>query len=64
MPNPLGRRSTSPAVSATAEVEALKKELADLKAAYLQDMQNISGDMSQLNQKVETVINTPAEPTP
>lgn len=63
MPNPLGRRSTSPAVAASAEVEALKKELAELKNAYLQDMQNISSDMSELNQKVESAVPATTEPT-
>jgi Skp family chaperone for outer membrane proteins len=50
MPNPLGRRRIS---SASTEVEQLKKELTDLRAAYVQDMQNISNDMTNLSQKIE-----------
>jgi hypothetical protein len=52
MPNSLGRRRTS-AVSAPSEVEQLKQELADLRSAYVQDMRNISTDMSSLNEKLE-----------
>lgn len=52
MPNPLGRRRASSA-SASSEVEQLKAELADLRAAYVQDMQNISSDISTLNDKIE-----------
>ena len=51
MPNPLGRRRAS-SPSASAEVDQLKQELADLRA-YVQDMQNISNDMTSLNQKIE-----------
>jgi len=58
MPNPLGRRRSS-APSASADVEQLKAELESLRAAYVQDMQNISADMSSLNQKVEPA--TPAD---
>lgn len=52
MPNPLGRRRSS-APSASADVEQLKAELESLRSAYVQDMQNISADMSSLSQKVE-----------
>lgn len=52
MPNPLGRRRASSA-STSPEVEQLKAELADLRAAYVQDMQNISTDISTLNDKIE-----------
>ena len=52
MPNPLGRRRSS-APSASADVEQLKAELESLRSAYVQDMQNISADMSSLNQKVD-----------
>ncbi len=52
MPNPLGRRRTV-ASSNSSEVEQLKKELADLRSAYVQDMQNISNDMSTLSEKIE-----------
>lgn len=52
MPNPLGRRRASLA-PASSEVEQLKAELADLRAAYVQDMQNISSDISTLNDKIE-----------
>lgn len=52
MPNPLGRRRASSA-SPSSEIEQLKAELAELKAAYAQDMQNISADMSSLNEKIE-----------
>jgi Skp family chaperone for outer membrane proteins len=50
MPNSLGRRRSA---GAPAEVEQLKKEIEDLKAAYVRDMQNISADMVALNNKVE-----------
>jgi hypothetical protein len=52
MPNPLGRRrdvSGSP----SAEIDQLKAELAELRSAYVQDMKNISADMSNLNEKIE-----------
>lgn len=48
----LNRRRSIPAGS-TAEIEALKQELADLRAAYARDMQNISLDMQTLNAKIE-----------
>lgn len=59
MPNPLGRRRDSIGTAST-EVEALKAELAELRAAYVQDMKNISADMSNLNEKIEpaTPVNT------
>jgi outer membrane murein-binding lipoprotein Lpp len=53
MPNPLGRRRTSSVPTASSEVEQLKAELAELRAAYVQDMQNISSDISTLNDKIE-----------
>lgn len=46
MPNSIDRRRVP---SANAEIEALKKELQDLKAMYVQDMAAISADMQQLN---------------
>ena len=52
MPNPLGRRRAS-AFTGSPEVDQLKQELADLRAAYVQDMQNISNDMTSLNEKIE-----------
>jgi hypothetical protein len=52
MPNPLGRRRVS-ASADSSEIEQLKKELADLRSAYVQDMQNISSDMSTLSEKIE-----------
>lgn len=52
MPNSLGRRRES-AAPASSEVEQLKAELAELKSAYVQDMQNISSDISTLNGKIE-----------
>lgn len=57
MPNPLGRRRSS---STSTEVEQLKKELADLRSAYVQDMQNISNDMTTLSEKIEptTTVDT------
>lgn len=57
MPNPLGRRRVS---SPSTEVEQLKKELADLRSAYAQDMQNISNDMTTLSEKIEptTTVDT------
>jgi len=48
----LNRRRSIPAGS-TAEIEALKQELAELRAAYARDMQNISLDMQTLNAKIE-----------
>lgn len=52
MPNPLGRRRVN-SVPASSEVEQLKAELAELRTAYVQDMQNISSDISTLNDKIE-----------
>ena len=60
MPNPLGRRRASSS-SGSAEVDQLKQELADLRAAYVQDMQNISNDMTSLNQKIEPATLTDVE---
>jgi hypothetical protein len=49
MANPIGRRKrTSP----SAEVEALKKELSELKAAYERDMALISTDIQTLNNQI------------
>lgn len=56
MPNPLGRRPTRSATSS--EVEALKKELEDLKSLYQTDMANISADMSHLNSQIAPAANT------
>jgi len=56
MPNSLGRRYASNSGSSgsnNAEIERLKKELEELKAAYVQDMTSISNDMQTLNAKVE-----------
>jgi hypothetical protein len=43
MPNPLGRRRSS-MPSQSSEIDQLKQELAELRSAYVQDMQNISND--------------------
>ena len=51
MPNLLGRRRDS-AKGPSAEVEQLKKELADLRSSYVQDMALISNDMTQLENKI------------
>jgi hypothetical protein len=48
----LNRRRSVP-VGSTAEIEALKQELAELRSAYARDMQNISLDMQTLNAKIE-----------
>jgi hypothetical protein len=48
----LNRRRSVPAGS-TAEIEALKQELAELRAAYARDMENISIDMQTLNSKIQ-----------
>ena len=48
----LNRRRSVPAGS-TAEIETLKKELAELRAAYARDMENISLDMQTLNSKIQ-----------
>lgn len=53
MPNSLGRRRTVSGSTSSAEVEQLKAELAELKSMYAQDMQNISSDISTLNDKIE-----------
>lgn len=52
MPNPLGRRRDLTGTPSS-EVESLKAELAELRAAYVQDMKNISADMNNLNDKIE-----------
>ena len=56
MPNSIGRRSRP---SGPAEVEQLKKELAELKAAYVADMQNISNDMTALSGKIDPPVTEP-----
>lgn len=48
----LNRRRSIPAGS-TAEIEQLKQELAELRAAYSRDMAHISADMQVLNTKIE-----------
>lgn len=48
----LNRRRSIPAGS-TAEIEQLKQEIANLQAAYIRDMRNISADMQSLNAKIE-----------
>lgn len=61
MPNPIGRKRSSPV---SAEVEALKKELQDLKSMYFQDISNISADIQTLDQQAqstETPSETPSE---
>lgn len=61
MPNPIGRKRSSPV---NAEVEALKKELQDLKSMYFQDISNISADIQTLGQQTqitETPSGTPSE---
>jgi len=60
MPNPLGRRRDSSGTP-SAEVESLKAELAELRAAYVQDMKNISADMSNLNEKIEPATSVDTE---
>jgi len=45
MPNPIGRKRIP---TQSDEVATLKKELADLKAKYTTDMNNISKDMKTL----------------
>lgn len=57
MPNPIGRKRSSPV---NAEVEALKKELQDLKSMYFQDISNISADIQTLGQQAQ-VTETPSE---
>lgn len=52
MPNSLGRRREHSA-SASTEVDQLKTELAELRAAYVQDMKNISTDIGTLSNKIE-----------
>jgi hypothetical protein len=54
MANPIGRRKR---VSPATEVEALKKELAELKSAYERDMELISSDIQTLNSQI-----APSEP--
>jgi hypothetical protein len=56
MPNPLGRRAIQSASSR--EVEALKKELEELKDLYRTDMANISADMNLLNSQIAPTANT------
>lgn len=58
MPNPLNNRRRLP--SANAEIEALKKELSDLKAMYVQDMAAISSDMQQLGAQTQNTATPPA----
>jgi len=60
MPNPLGRRRDLTGTPAS-EVESLKAELAELRAAYVQDMKNISADMSNLNEKIEPATSVDTE---
>lgn len=55
----LNRRRSIPAGS-TAEIEALKQELADLRAAYARDMENISLDMQTLNSKIQPALESDA----
>ena len=57
MPNPIGRKRSSPV---NAEVEALKKELQDLKSMYFQDISNISADIQTLGQQTQ-ITETPSE---
>lgn len=59
MPNSLGRRRIT-AFTGSTEVDQLKQELADLRTAYVQDMQNISNDMTSLSEKIEpsTAVDT------
>ena len=57
MPNPIGRKRSSPV---NAEVEALKKELQDLKSMYFQDISNISADIQTLGQQAQ-ITETPSE---
>jgi len=57
MPNPIGRKRSSPV---SAEVEALKKELQDLKSMYFQDISNISADIQTLGQQAQST-ETPSE---
>lgn len=52
MPNSLGRRRVS-STPVSSEVEQLKAELAELRAAYVQDMRSISTDISTLNDKID-----------
>lgn len=56
MPNPLGRRPVQSASSG--EIEALKKEIEDLKNLYRTDMANISADMNLLNSQIAPTANT------
>lgn len=51
----LNRRRSTPAGS-TAEIEQLKQEIANLQAAYVRDMRNISADMQSLNSKIEPLV--------
>ena len=52
MPNSLGHRRVTQ-TSVSTEVEKLKAELAALRSAYVQDMKNISADISTLSDKVD-----------
>jgi len=60
MPNPIGRKRSSPV---SAEVEALKKELQDLKSMYFQDISNISADIQTLGQQAQSTETTPETPS-
>ena len=61
----LNRRRSIPSGS-SAEIEQLKQELAELRAAYSRDMMHISADMQALSTKIEVPaqIEAPAEPEP
>ncbi len=49
MANPIGRRKR---ISPADELETLKKELFELKAAYERDMALISNDIQTLNNQI------------
>jgi len=52
MANPIGRRKR---ISPADELETLKKELSELKAAYERDMTLISNDIQTLNNQIAPV---------